>query len=367
MGSIQQWFRWSQMVLAMLMVQLFATGLQLFSRVILTQGTFIFTLMAYRHVVAALCVAPLAYLYERNTPKNLNWSVWFWLFVNALIGITSAMSLFYYGLRDTTATYATNFLNLIPIATFILSTVTRIEKLNLHTRAGTIKTLGAILCVGGALTTSLYRGKAYYIVHRGFNHAITVKNVHENYGIGTSMLVGSCVSYATWFIVQVKLLKIFPLRYFATMLTCIMASLQSAVIGLCMNSNGAAWRLGWNLQLVTIVYSGALATAATFCLLTWAISEKGPTYPSMFNPLTLIFVALSEAIILGQEIRAGTLIGMVLIIVGLYSFLWGKTKELKNMAQPNKVEAEGPAISNTEPPGLHCSSITMPNVGAQEV
>lgn len=92
--------------------------------------------------------------------------------------------------------------------------VCRIEKLNLHTRAGKIKTLGAILCVGGALTTSLYKGKAYYIVHRGLNHDINVRNVHENYAIGTLMLVGSCVSYATWFIVQVYKHPIYTLISF---------------------------------------------------------------------------------------------------------------------------------------------------------
>ena len=34
-----------------------------------------------------------------------------------------AIGLLYHGLRDTTATYATNFLNLIPIVAFIFSTI----------------------------------------------------------------------------------------------------------------------------------------------------------------------------------------------------------------------------------------------------
>lgn len=36
-----------------------------------------------------------------------------------------AMGLFYYGLKDTSATYATNLLNLIPIVTFLFSTILR--------------------------------------------------------------------------------------------------------------------------------------------------------------------------------------------------------------------------------------------------
>ena len=54
---------------------------------------------------------------------------------------------------------------------------------------------------------------------------------------------------------QVKLLKAFPFRYWGTMLACVMAALQSAVIGVCIDSSKAAWRLEWNLQLITIVYS----------------------------------------------------------------------------------------------------------------
>lgn len=65
MGLTEKYFKWSQIVLAMLLVQVFATGMQLLSRVILVEGTFIFALMAYRHVVAAICVAPLAFYFER--------------------------------------------------------------------------------------------------------------------------------------------------------------------------------------------------------------------------------------------------------------------------------------------------------------
>jgi len=40
--------------------------------------------------------------------------------------------------------------------------------------------------------------------------------------------------------------------------------------------------------------------------LSWAITIQGPSYPPMFNPLSLIFVAFSEAIILGQQLGLGT-------------------------------------------------------------
>ncbi|XP_062076084.1 WAT1-related protein At1g09380-like [Humulus lupulus] len=343
MDLVKRWFQGSKLVLGMLLVQAFATGMQLLSRVILVRGTFVFALMTYRHLVAALCVAPLAFYFERvSKEKKFEWKkVFLWLFANALAGITSAMGLFYYGLRETSATYATNFLNLIPIVTFVLSIFFKLEQVELHTKAGKVKIIGALVCVAGALTSSLYKGKAFYISHHHIDSHINSKTSDTNWALGTLMLVGSCFSYSSWFLIQLKFKEIFPYKYWVTMLTCIIGAVQSAVMGLCLDRRVAAWKLDWNLQLLTIVYSGSLATAATFCLLTWAISKEGPTYPPMFNPLTLIFVAVLEALILGVAIRTGILIGMALIIFGIYSFLWGHRKETKILAEDRLDNGEG--------------------------
>ncbi|XP_058206320.1 WAT1-related protein At5g64700-like [Rhododendron vialii] len=358
--GVKEWGERSQGVALMLMVQVIGTGLQLLSKVILGHGQFIFALMAYRHVVGALCVAPFAFFLERGKGKELSWSIGFWLFMNALTGISMAMGLFYYGLRDTTATYATNFLNLIPIVTFVFSIIVGMEKLRLGTRAGKVKTMGAILCAAGALTISLYKGKSFSIGHHSTHHKEIRHNVQHNWTRGTVFLVLSVLSYATWFMVQVKLFKLFPYKYWATMLTCIIASVQGAVVGLCIDTNKGSWALGWNLQLVTIIYSGMLATAATFCLISWAVANRGPTYPSMFNPLALIFVTITEALFLGEPITVGSLIGMSLIIAGLYSFLWGKSKESKNTTRPKLAMIEASVVVPDKSTALQTSAVVMP-------
>ncbi|XP_048226849.1 WAT1-related protein At1g09380 isoform X3 [Ricinus communis] len=283
--KVKKWLVSSKAIVSMLMVQVFATGVQLLAKVILNNGTFVFALMAYRHVVAALCVAPFALYFERGITEKLSWLAFFWLFLSALSGISLAMGLFYYGVRDTTATYAVNFLNLVPILTFVLSTITRIEKLGLRTPAGKIKILGATLCIVGALTSGFYKGKSFHIFHHNLHRHVDIKASNYHWLRGSFLLIASCLSYAAWYILQ-----------------------------------------------------GALGTAATFCLISWAVENQGPTYPSMFNPLTLIFVAILEALILGSEINVGNLVGMVLIVVGLYSFLLGKRTEMKNLHQPD-VEA----------------------------
>lgn len=80
------------------------------------------------------------------------------------------------------------------------------ESVRIQTWGGQAKCVGAILCVGGALVTSLYKGKEFYI-HRGSHHDAThVAAAHPHHMLrGTFFLILSCFSLSTWFIVQVKL------------------------------------------------------------------------------------------------------------------------------------------------------------------
>ena len=118
----------------------------------------------------------------------------------------------------------------------------------------------------------------------------------------------------------------------------------------------------------------------------------------MFSPFNLIFVALLEALILGEAISVGkydlfhhffysskfsyskryiliyiyiynihiyiyycSLLGMILIILGLYSFLWGKRKESKKLAHEQEVENEEPWTTiNGKLAGLQLTAIDVP-------
>ncbi|XP_020250215.1 WAT1-related protein At5g64700-like isoform X1 [Asparagus officinalis] len=325
--------------LSMIMVQVFTTAMLLLSKVVLTQGIFVFALLAYRHVVAAIFVAPFAFFFEREMWKKLTWRAMMWIFINALFGISLAMGMYFYGLRDTMAGYSSNFLNLIPILTFFFAVVVRIEKLGLDSKGGRVKVIGTVLCVGGAMIVSLYKGKvlhiwpSHMIIHQ--ESAEESAQVH-NMLRGTLLLLGSCTSYACWFIFQVKLYKVFPSKYWATTLTCVAGCFQTFIVGIVINRNMDAWKLKWDLQLLTIVCMGVFSTGAMFCLASWVISKKGPIYPPMFNSLSVVFTTILESVFMGQDITVGNLIGMFMIIGGLHAFLWGKEKELRT--QDVKVE-----------------------------
>lgn len=50
---------------------------------------------------------------------------------------------------------------------------------------------------------------------------------------------------------------------------------------------------------------GTLATALSFCMISWTVAERGPTYPAMFTPLRLIFVAIGETVFLDEALTVG--------------------------------------------------------------
>jgi len=77
------------------------------------------------------------------------------------------------------------------------------EKLMWQTWAGKAKSVGSILCVGGALVSSVYKGKEFYLGHH--NHHKNQTAPHKTHILyGTIFLICSCFSYTAWFIAQVS-------------------------------------------------------------------------------------------------------------------------------------------------------------------
>ncbi|XP_031497756.1 WAT1-related protein At5g07050-like [Nymphaea colorata] len=329
----------------MVLVQVFMTGMLLLSKLCLDEGMNIFALLAYRHLVAAAFLAPFAYFCDRDQVKRLTCAALGWIFVCALSGITIGMGFYYYGLLCTSTTFAATFLNLIPVLTFIFAVVLRMENICLKTRAGVVKVGGTVVCVMGAMLATLYKGTSVKLLSSLWHthHTSAVRLAKTDWTRGAMMLVVSSISYSAWFIAQVKLFKMFPARYLANTLICLIGSLQSAVIGFALERDLAMWKIGPDLQLLTIVYSGVFTSGATFCLTSWCVSKKGPIYAAMFSPLLLVLACISGSIFLGERLYIGSMLGSVLIVGGLYAYLWGKRKE--SMLKILQVDGSGSASS----------------------
>lgn len=62
---------------------------------------------------------------------------------------------------------------------------------------------------------------------------------------------------------------------------------------------------GNNIRLYHLVVQGALATAGKYSLNSWAVAKKGPSYPPMFSPLSVVFTVVLGCIFIGDDITVG--------------------------------------------------------------
>ncbi|XP_062208312.1 protein WALLS ARE THIN 1-like [Phragmites australis] len=91
----------------------------------------------------------------------------------------------------------------------------------------------------------------------------------------------------------------------------------------------SSWKVRSGGELFTILYAGLVASGVAFALQIWCIDRGGPLFTAVFQPVQTVAVAVMAAIILGDQLYTGGIIGAVLIVIGLYFVLWGKSAERK--------------------------------------
>ncbi|XP_038707075.1 WAT1-related protein At1g68170-like isoform X2 [Tripterygium wilfordii] len=315
-------------VIVMVVVQAVLAGVNIFYKLAVEDGMSMRILVSYRFIFATAFVAPLALVLERGA---------------------LGQNLYIQSLSLTSTTFVAAMANLIPVLTFILATSLGVEKLAIKTMAGNAKVVGTVLSIAGAMVLSFYKGREINIwstdiklIKHNENHP---ELSHSHQVLGSLLALASCLSFAVWYIIQAKIGKRYPCQYSSTALMCGTASIQATVYAMCVERDLSAWKLGWNIRLLGAAYTGALATGLVVAAITWCVRKRGPIFVSIFNPLALVFVALVGSLFLDEKVYLGSFVGSVLVIIGLYTASWGKTKEMKkdetNLAQNgNIIETE---------------------------
>ncbi|XP_040375804.1 WAT1-related protein At1g09380-like [Oryza brachyantha] len=320
-------------VLAMVLVQLALAGLNVMSKLTMASGMSPYVLLAYRNFNAAAFLAPIAFLFERKTWTAISKKILFQIFVCSRIGATLNQVLYFVGLKYSSPTVASALNNTLPAVTFLLAAALNMEPL--EGRAGRAKVAGTAVCVAGSMLMTFYRGPLVrtlpaspvrwpYVqgtmaaAHAG-GHAVV---------LGAVLVIASNVAWAIWFIIQKTLSKSFASPYTSTVLMALIASVQCAAIAGAAERRLAAWELGLDIRLVGALYAGIVASGIVCTVMSWCIQERGPVFVSMFSPLVLVVVAVVGWAILGEKTHVGSVIGAALIVVGLYTVLWGKGRDM---------------------------------------
>ncbi|TKY57665.1 WALLS ARE THIN protein 1 [Spatholobus suberectus] len=329
-----------QLHLAMLALQFGYAGFHVVSRAALNMGVSKLVFPVYRNIIALLLLLPFAYFLEKKERPAMTLNFVCQFFLLALVGITANQGFYLIGLENTSPTFASAIQNSVPAITFLMAAIFRIEQVRLNRKDGLAKVAGTVLCVAGATVITLYKGPTIYSPATRVNSSNTKPMFDfgslslgdakgKNWTLGCLYLIGHCLSWSGWLVLQAPVLKKYPARLSVTSYTCFFGLLQFLVIALVLERDAQAWLFHSGAEAFTILYAGVVASGIAFAVQIWCIDRGGPVFVAVYQPVQTFVVAIMASIALGEEFYLGGIIGAVLIVGGLYLVLWGKSAERK--------------------------------------
>ncbi|KAE8714345.1 WAT1-related protein [Hibiscus syriacus] len=327
--------------LAIVSLQFGYAGMYIVSMVCLKHGMSNFILATYRHVVATIVIAPFAFVLERKIRPKMTLPIFLRIVALAFLEPVLDQNLYYLGMKMTTATYASAFVNMLPAVTFILAMIFRLEKVNVKKIRSVAKIIGTAITVMGAMVMTLYKGPIIdFIKSEGaIHHGTTSESTSKHMVTGTIFVLGSICSWSGFFILQSFTLKQYPAELSLTAMICFMGMVEGAGVSLVMVRDLSAWKVGWDSRLLAATYSGIVCSGIAYYVQGVVIRQRGPVFVTSFSPLCMIITAMLGGIILAEKIHLGSIIGALIIVTGLYTVIWGKSKDGKESETDDKSTA----------------------------
>ncbi|KQJ88791.1 protein WALLS ARE THIN 1 [Brachypodium distachyon] len=362
-----------QLHVAMLSLQFGYAGFHVVSRLALNMGISKLVFPVYRNIIALILLVPFAYFLEKKDRPQLTLNFVIQFFFLALCGITANQGFYLLGLDNTSPTFASAIQNSVPAITFAMAAALRIEKVRLDRRDGVAKVVGTLACVAGASVITLYKGPTIFgpgggdkLMSMGrpeVSWTAALAGEGKNWTLGCVYLIGHCLSWSGWLVLQAPVLKKYPARLSVTSYTCFFGVIQFLVIAAFLERDAEAWVFHSGSEIFTILYAGFIASGVAFAVQIWCIDRGGPVFVAVYQPVQTLVVAIMASLTLGEKFYLGGIIGAALIITGLYLVLWGKSEERARMGKEAALMA---ATASNSSGGDHvarstkASSITQP-------
>ncbi|TKY52727.1 WAT1-related protein [Spatholobus suberectus] len=328
--------------LLMVLVQLAFSFLYFLVEASLNKGMNPHVFVTYRHAVGGIVVLPFAYVSERKAWPKLTMTMFMELFFLSLFGISLTLNMFFASLKDTTPSFVASMINTISSLTFIVAVGLRLEVVDVKKPRGLAKVFGTVLSLIGALIMTLYKGHTIQSLQSAPFH-IRGNLVHNDWIKGSILCVASCISWSLWYILQAIIVKKYPVQLSLTAWINCMGAAQSAAFTVLVQDKLTTWFITSTVELCCILYAGVICGGFIIFSQFWTTEQKGPVFVSMFNPLGTILVAILAYFVFGEQLHTGSLLGVVIVIIGLYMLLWGKESDRDYKSQqsfPTHVEQE---------------------------
>lgn len=264
------------------------------------------------------------YRRKENKP-SLGVRGFWWVALTAFIGVTVNQNAYFKGIDLSSSSMACAMTNLIPAVTFIISIIVgsvlssyifiskilylwigyllildvcfRFESIKRRSMKSVAKVIGTGVCVGGAMAMTFLRGPK--LLHALLNQDNTA------WLLGCFFLLISTFAWSLWLILQVPIASHCPDHLYTSACTCFMATIASFFMALALgNTHLPSWKLDSSLKLSCCIYSG-FQLAISFFLQAWVVSQKGPLFSALFNPLSAVIVTFFGALYLKEQTYLG--------------------------------------------------------------
>ncbi|BAT01843.1 WAT1-related protein At5g64700 [Oryza sativa Japonica Group] len=354
---------------AVVLIRIMYSGMHVMSKIALDQGMNPLVFLFYRHTTAALVLIPITFVLERRKAKPVTLKIAGKMFVHALYGVTACGDLFNLGLNYTSAASSSALYNVQPVVTFVLAVVFGMESMKLKKFHGNVKAAGILFCIAGVTILAFYEGPMF----KSFNHhhlfqqgssssTSSSGDTHskKQWAFGIFLMTLSNILAGLWTVLQGPLIEDTSKLMNTTLQICC-ASVQAFVVAVAAERDFSKWKLGWNVELGAVIYSGVVVTALSYYMQMWTIAKRGPVFLAMSMPLTFIFTIIMSSFILGDAVSLGSIFAGILLIGGLYNVLWGKNIEEKD--EMNKIGASKTGLELE----LHDSEAQVPDDDAAKV
>ncbi|TYJ96856.1 WAT1-related protein [Cucumis melo var. makuwa] len=266
-------------VVVMLSINLALAGVNILLKEILNEGISQLLIVVYRQTISSLFLLPIAYFWERKTRPQLTAYTLFLLFISSLLGLTLTLYLFLIGLHFTSATFSCAFLNLVPVNTFFLAVLFRMEKVNMKSKGGIAKVVGTLVCISGNLLLILYKGTP--LTSPGSTNgktnggrAMVEAETQGKWLIGSLVLTGGAI--------------------------------QSAVLHLIIDRKNSLFIVKGKFAILSLIYAGSVGSGLCYVGMSWCVKQKGPVFTAAFTPFMEIFAAIFDFFILHEPIHLGS-------------------------------------------------------------
>uniref|UniRef100_A0A0A0KFR8 WAT1-related protein n=2 Tax=Cucumis sativus TaxID=3659 RepID=A0A0A0KFR8_CUCSA len=349
-----------------IVVQITYSGMSILAKAAFTSGMNNFIFIFYRQAFGTLFLIPPTILFKRKEVACLSIGDMFKIFMLALLGRTLVLIAYGLGVKYTSAVSGAAAFNALPVTTFLFALLLRMEKLKVKKASGMAKVGGLMLCVVGVSILAFYKGP---FMKPLFNFHLLETPHHNNphpsnsspqppqhtWALGCFMLLVSSICSGLWLVLQALVLKhSCPSPLVLTCGQTLSSAFQTFVVAIAVESNPSEWKLGWNIRLFSVLYCGIFVICTGNYLACWVIKKKGPVFLAATTPLNLIATLIASQFLLTDGTSLGSLIGGTLLVLSLYSVLWGQSKEKDcENTQINLINNSDPIPSEKEIGDLH--------------